>query len=251
MVNSQFEYLLRLGDNALVLAQRLTEWCGKGPALEEDIALANTGLDLLGQARLWLALAGEVEGRGRDEDALAYLRDAHEFRNALLVEQPNGDYADTIVRQFFFDAWHRPLLESLTRSSDARIADIAAKAVKEVTYHLHRSADLVVRLGDGTDESHRRMQAAIDKLWMYTGELFEADAIDDALIASHVATDARALREPWLTYVSEVLADATLAMPATDAWMQRGGKSGRHTEHLGFLLAEMQFLQRAYPSAQW
>jgi ring-1,2-phenylacetyl-CoA epoxidase subunit PaaC len=184
-----FEYLLRLGDNALVLGQRLTEWCGKAPAIEEDIALANTGLDLLGQAGLWLSLAGEVEGAGRDEDALAFRRDAVDFRNVLLVEQPNGDYADTMVRQFLFDAWHHPLLAARARSSDKRIAEIAAKAVKEMAYHLHRSRDLVMRLGDGTEESHRRMQRAVDALWMYTGELFETDPLDEALIAQGVAAD--------------------------------------------------------------
>jgi len=251
MANPNFEYLLRLGDNALILAQRLTEWCGKAPALEEDIALANTGLDLLGQARMWLTLAAEAEQGGRTEDDLAYLRDAHEFRNALLVEQPNGNYADTIVRQFFFDAWHRPMLDGLARSSDARIAAIAAKAVKEVTYHLHRSADLVVRLGDGTDESHRRMQSAVDNLWMYTGELFEADAVDESLIASGIAVDPRTLKAGWLAHVGGALGEATLAMPSPDAWMQHGGRVGRHTEHLGYLLAEMQFLQRAYPGGQW
>jgi ring-1,2-phenylacetyl-CoA epoxidase subunit PaaC len=246
-----FEYLLRLGDNALVLAQRLTEWCGKAPAIEEDIALANTGLDLLGQARLWLALAGEIEGAGRGEDDLAFLRDAADFRNVLLVEQPNGDYADTMVRQFLFDAWHHPLLAALARSGDPRIADIAAKAVKEAAYHLRRSRDLVVRLGDGTAESHRRMQRAVDALWTYTGELFETDATDDALIAQGVAADARALRPGWLDTVAGAFAEGTLAMPSPEAWMQRGGRHGRHTEHLGYLLAEMQFLQRAYPGAQW
>jgi ring-1,2-phenylacetyl-CoA epoxidase subunit PaaC len=251
MSSPAFDYLLRLGDNALVLAQRLTDWCGKGPAIEEDIALANTGLDLLGQARLWLSLAGEIEGVGRDEDALAFLRDASDFRNVLLVEQPNGDYADTIVRQFLFDAWHHPLLSALSRSSEARIAGIAAKAVKEAAYHLHRSRDLVVRLGDGTGESRRRMQRAIDGLWMYTGELFEADSTDEALVAEGVAADAGALRAGWLDAVGRTFAQGTLAMPSPDGWMQRGGRSGRHTEHLGYLLAEMQFLQRAYPGAQW
>src|SRR5262245_61496939 len=251
MADPEYEYLLRLGDSALVLAQRLAEWCGKAPVLEEDIALANTSLDLRGQARLWLALAGEREGAGRDEDDLAFLRDAHEFRNLLLVEQPNGHYGDTLVRQFLFDAWHKPLLEALAHSTDRGIADIAAKAAKEVAYHLHRSADLVVRLGDGTAESHRRMQSAVDKLWMYTGELFEADATDVVLIEQGVAADPRALRERWLDEVGAVLAKSTLAMPPPDAWMQRGGRQGRHTEHLGYLLAEMQFLQRAYPGAQW
>lgn len=245
-----FDYLLRLGDAPLVLGQRLSEWCGKGPALEEDIALTNVALDLIGQARLWLSYAGEVEGNGRTEDQLAYLRDAHQFRNPLLVEQPNGSYADTLARQFLFDTWHYYHLEALQASSDARIAGIAAKAIKEVAYHARRSADLVVRLGDGTAESHRRMQEAIDRLWMYTGELFDSDAVDANLIAAEVACDPALLHAPWRQQVADVLEEATLAMPA-DGWMQRGSHTGRHTEHLGFLLAEMQFLQRAYPGATW
>jgi ring-1,2-phenylacetyl-CoA epoxidase subunit PaaC len=251
MLDDKFDYLLRLGDNALVLSQRLCEWVGKGPALEEDMALANTALDLIGQARLWLAYAGEVEGLGRTEDQLAYLRDAHQFRNLLIVERPNGDYADTLMRQVLFDSWHLLLLEQLTRSSDERIAAIAEKAKKEVTYHLRRSANLVVRLGDGTDESHRRMQAALDELWMYTGEMFEADAVDEVLEAQGVAGGVGALREPWLAQLGSTLAAATLTMPPPEAWMQKGGKQGRHSEHMGYLLAEMQFLQRAYPGQQW
>ena len=245
-----FVYLLRLGDTALILAQRLSEWCGKGPAFEEDMALANTTLDLLGQARLWLTYAGEVERKGRDEDTLAFLRDAHDFRNLLLVEQPNGDYAATIVRQFYFDAWYSLLLRQLTTSADARIAEIAEKAVKEVTYHVRRSGDLMIRLGDGTEESHHRMQTAVDDLWSFTGEMFAADAVDERLAAQGIAPNLATLREPWLQHVAEVFRAATLTLPS-DAWMQQGGKQGRHTEHLGYLLAEMQFLQRAYPGAKW
>lgn len=251
MLDDKFDYLLRLGDTALVLSQRLTEWVGKGPALEEDMALANTALDLIGQARLWLSYAGEVEGAGRDEDALAFRRDAHDFRNLLLVEQPNGSYADTLMRQFLFDVWHGLLLDTLARSADDRIAAIADKARKEVAYHLRRSVDLVIRLGDGTDESHRRMQDALDALWMFTGEMFTADAIDEVLQAQGVVDGVQSLREPWLQQVGAVLDEATLTMPPADAWMQKGGKQGRHGEHLGYLLAEMQFLQRAYPGAQW
>jgi ring-1,2-phenylacetyl-CoA epoxidase subunit PaaC len=249
-----FDYLLRLADSDLVLAQRLGEWVGHGPVLEEDIALTNVGLDLLGQARLWLAYAGEVEARfagaGRSEDELAFLRDSGEFRNLLLVEQPNGNYADTIARQFYFDAWHQLLLSHLLRSRDERIGEIAAKALKEVTYHVERSADWVIRLGDGTDESHGRMQRAIDDLWMYTGEMFEPDATDDALVTEGIGCDLRALAPLWREKVSTVLAEATLEMPG-EAWMQRGGKQGVHTEHLGRMLATMQSLQRAYPGAQW
>jgi len=254
MDTHKLEYLLRLGDSTLVLGQRLSEWCGRGPALEEDIALTNVALDLIGQTRMWLGYAGEIEGEvkgtRRTADQLAYLRDAHQFRNLLLVEQPNGSYADTLARQFLFDTWHYFVLEGLQRSTDARIAEIAAKSLKEVTYHVRRSADLVVRLGDGTEESHRRMQEAFDDLWMYTGELFEADAADAALVQQGVVPDPATLGEPWQHHVAEVLAEATLRVPA-DQWAQSGGRHGRHTEHLGYLLAEMQFLQRAYPGAQW
>lgn len=250
MSAARLQYLLRLGDNALVLAQRLSEWCGKGPALEEDLATTNTALDLLGQARLWLSYAGELEGRGRDEDALAYRRDAHEFRNALLVEYPNGHYGDTIARQFYFDAFHVPLLRALAASADPRIAEIAAKSAKEAAYHLERSADWVIRLGDGTEQSRARMQQSVDDLWMYTGELFTADDVDREMTAGGFGPDLGALREPWLASVREVFEEATLAVPG-DAYMQRGGKQGVHTEKLGYLLAEMQYLQRAYPDARW
>lgn len=236
---SLFALCLRLGDSALILSQRLGAWCGHGPALEEDIALTNTALDLLGQARLWLSLAGEVEGAGRDEDALAYWRDDREFRNLLINEQPNGDYAQTLVRQFLFDAWHRLVLERLSRSDEPRVAAIAAKAHKEVLYHLRRSADWVVRLGDGTEESHARTQAALELLWPYVGEMFLIDELDAA-----------ALRADWDAQVDAVLADATLRRPAS-TWAQQGSGQGRHTEHLSRLLAEMQVVARAHPGAQW
>jgi ring-1,2-phenylacetyl-CoA epoxidase subunit PaaC len=250
-MDNKVNYLLRLGDNALILSQQLSQWCGKGPALEEDMALTNVALDLLGQTRMWYEYAAELEGAGRDEDKLAYLRDAHEFKNCLLLEQPNGNYADTLVRQFFFDAWHYFLIEALTRSSDARIAAIAEKSLKEVTYHLRRSGDLMVRLGDGTEISHARMQAAVSELWMYSGEVFAYDAVDQAMVAAGVAPAVDELRAHWLAHVGEILAEATLTMPPADAWMQSGGKQGRHSEHLGYILAEMQFLQRAYPGAEW
>jgi ring-1,2-phenylacetyl-CoA epoxidase subunit PaaC len=253
-MSTRFEYLLRLGDTGVVLAQRLGEWIGHGPVLEEDIALANVGLDLLGQGRLWLSYAGEVEGANRGEDKLAFLRDSSAFRNLQLVELPNGDFATTIARQFYFDHAHLLLLRGLARSTEPRVAEIAAKAVKEVAYHVERSTDWVIRLGDGTGESHARMQTAIDALWPYTGEMFAVDAVDLALIEKGIVPDARDLREPWHATVSEVLAEATLKMP-TGEWMHgasnRGGKQGVHTEHLGHLLTEMQFLQRAYPGAQW
>jgi ring-1,2-phenylacetyl-CoA epoxidase subunit PaaC len=248
------EYVLRLADSDLVLAQRLGEWVGKGPVIEEDIALTNVGLDLIGQARMWFNYAGEVEARikgtGRDEDQFAFRRDAHEFRNLLLVEQPNGSYADTLARQFLFDHWHLLALRALARSTDARVAEIAAKGAKEATYHAERSSDWVIRLGDGTDESHRRMQAAIDELWRYAGEMFLADAAETELAVAGIVPDVRALQAPWDAAVDAVLAAATLVRPPA-GYVQRGGKQGRHTEHLGHLLAEMQFLQRAYPDARW
>ncbi|WP_034300030.1 1,2-phenylacetyl-CoA epoxidase subunit PaaC [Herbaspirillum sp. RV1423] len=244
-------YVRRLGDNALILSQRLCEWCGKGPALEEDMALTNVALDLIGQARLWLSYAGELEGAGRNADQLAFLRDAHQFSNLLLVEQPNGNYADTLVRQFFFDVWHYFLLNELAKSSDARIVEIALKSIKEVTYHVRRSSDLIVRLGDGTELSHRMVQQAIDQLWMYTGEMFNSDAADQAAVQEGAAPALDKIRAQWLQHVQEILSEATLQMPSADAWMQSGGKQGKHTEHLGYLLAEMQFLQRAYPGATW
>ena len=250
-MDNKVTYLLRLGDNAMVLSQRLAELCGKGPALEEDMALSNVSLDLLGQTRMWYSYASELEGAGRDEDKMAFLRDAHDYKNVLLVEQPNGNYGFTMMRQFFFDTWHYFLIGALTKSSEPRIAEIAEKSLKEVTYHLRRSGDLVVRLGDGTELSHKYMQAAADELWMYTGEVFDYDAVDEAMVAAGVAPPAAMLREQWLAHVSDIFGEATLTMPPADAWMQKGGKQGRHSEHLGYLLAEMQFLQRAYPGAEW
>ena len=249
-----FEYLLRMGDTTLVLSQRLSEWCGHGPALEEDLALTNTALDLLGQARMWLTLAGEIEGAGRDEDTLAYLRHAHEFRNLILVERPNGHYGDTLARQFFFDVWHYFLLQRLTQSSDERVAAIAEKSLKEVTYHVRRSSDLVVRLGDGSAVSHKKMQAAIDDAWRYTGELFVDDEIDRDMVERGIACELATLRAPWLAHVREVLDEATLIIPAegdADHAAYQGGRQGRHTEALSYMLAEMQSLPRAYPGATW
>jgi ring-1,2-phenylacetyl-CoA epoxidase subunit PaaC len=250
-VNEKLDYLLRQGDNALIMAQQLCQWCGKGPALEEDMALSNIALDLLGQARMWFSYAGEIEGKGRDEDQIAFLRDAAAFRNCVLAEQPNGSYADTLMRQFLFDAWHYFLIQGLTDSSDERIAAIAEKSLKEVTYHLRRSGDLVVRLGDGTNESRARMQAAADELWRWSGEFFIYDAVDQAMVEQGVAPAAEPLRAAFVQHVSEIFEEATLAVPPLDTYMQRGGKQGRHTERLGYILAEMQFLQRAYPGVEW
>jgi ring-1,2-phenylacetyl-CoA epoxidase subunit PaaC len=251
MDSAKVTYLTRLGDNALILSHRLSEWCGKGPAIEEDVALSNIALDLLGQARLWLTYAGEVEGAGRDEDALAYFRGEREFFNVLLVERPDGSYADTLMRLFYFDAWHSLVLDELTKSVDARIAEIAAKAQKEVAYHVRRSADLIVRLGDGTEQSRTKMQEAADALWSYTGEFFTGDQIDATMAAEGIGFDPASLRTTWLEYVTKVFEMATLHVPDPNAWMHKGGKQGIHTEHFGYLLAQMQSLPRAHPGAQW
>ncbi|MEM9851053.1 MAG: 1,2-phenylacetyl-CoA epoxidase subunit PaaC, partial [Pseudomonadota bacterium] len=231
---AKFEYLCRLGDSTLILGHRVSEWCGHAPMLEEDIALANVALDLIGHTQMWLGLAAEVENRGRSADDLAYLRDAMDFRNLLLVERPNGDFAATVMRQFLFDAWHKPLLHGLADGPDERVAEIAAKALKEVSYHAERSGDLVVRLGDGTEESHRRMQAALDDLWPYTGEMFAVDVVDSTLAGTVPGADD--LRRAWQVLVHPTLEEATLTRPDSD-FAHMGGKIGRHSEHLGYLLA--------------
>jgi len=245
------EFALRMGDNTLILGHRVSEWCGHAPVLEEDIALANTALDLIGQTQMWLGLAGEIEGEGRTADDLAYRRDAFDFRNVLLVERPNGDFGQTLMRQFLFDAWHHPMLTWLSQNStEERVAEIARKAEREAAYHLERSSDLVIRLGDGTDESHRRMQEALGHHWTYTGEMFVADAVDDELAGAGIAPDPAAMKPGWDALVGEVLAEATLAIPEND-FVHKGGRKGQHTEHLGHILAAMQFLPRAYPDASW
>jgi ring-1,2-phenylacetyl-CoA epoxidase subunit PaaC len=241
---------LQYGDNTHVLAQRLSEWCGHGPVLEQDIALTNIALDLLGQTRLYLAYAAELEGQGRNEDDLAYLRDTPQYRNVLLVEQPNEDWAFTLTRQFFFDAYHHLHCQALCRSTDPRLAEIAEKALKEVTYHLRFSSEWMVRLGDGTDLSRQKMQQAVNDLWMFTGELTTPAPTEQAAAAIGLAPDLDQLRPLWQQKVHDVLTEATLTVPTND-WMQKGGKTGQHTEHLGFLLAEMQHLQRTYPGQQW
>ena len=245
-----FKFLLQMGDNCLILAQRNSEWCGHGPALEEDIAVANISLDLIGQTQLWLGLAGEIEGAGRSADDLAYLRDAFDFRNLLLLERPNEDFGLTLMRQFLFDAWHLPMLKGLMESTYKRIAEIAEKCVKEVAYHLERSTDLIIRLGDGSTESHRRMQTSLDELWSYTGEMLDFDDLDSSLLSTGVVPEAETIADAWKTHVTSALKQATLRVPDSD-FVRRGGKDGIHSEHLGFLLAEMQFLQRAYPGASW
>ena len=245
-----FEFCLRLGDNSLILGHRLSEWCGHGPALEEDIAMTNVALDLIGQSRMYYQYAVAVEGAGRTEDDLAYLRTSEAFCNALLVEQPNGDFDDTTTRQFLFDAFNYCLLEKLQNSADQQIAAIAEKSLKEVTYHLRRSADWMCRLGDGTEESHQRMQVSLDKLWMYTQDLFATTPGDEVLLNQGIGIDMLAVQQQWELKVGEVLKTATLKMPQGQ-WMMEGSRKGIHTEHLGFLLAEMQHLQRAYPGAKW
>lgn len=245
-----FIYTLRLADDALVLGHRLSEWCGHAPVLEEDLALANMALDLIGQARSLYAYAGELEGRGRDEDALAYRRDAGEYRNILLVEQPNGDFAVTILRQLLYAAFAHPYFETLTSSTDATLAAIAAKSAKELAYHVRHSGEWTIRLGDGTEESHRRAQEALDELWPYTGEMFEIDELERLLIEAGMAVDRTGVRRRWERTLGPMLAEANLELPPNE-WMQTGGREGRHSEHLGHILAELQFLQRAYPDARW
>ena len=235
--------LIRLGDNALVLGQRLSEWCGHAPALEEDIALTNIALDLIGQTQLWLGLAADREGAGRSADTLAYHRDAWDFRNLLLVEQPNRDFAVTMMRQFLFDTWHLEVLTALAAHPDTDISAIAQKSVKEVTYHRERSTDTVIALGDGTADSQQRMQSALDRLWPYVGEMFTSDTDD--------LTDMTALRPGFDAHVVATFTEATLTRPASD-FAHQGGKTGvRHTEHLGHMLATMQVLPRSYPDEKW
>jgi ring-1,2-phenylacetyl-CoA epoxidase subunit PaaC len=244
------EYVLRIGDNALVLGQRLSEWCGHAPVLEEDLALANMALDLIGQSRLLLTHAGRLEGRGRDEDALAFLRPEPHFRNLTLCELPNGDFAHTMLRNFLFSAFQVALWERLAESADTELAAIAAKSLKEARYHVRHAGDWVIRLGDGSAESHERAQAALDYLWPYTAELFAPTPADAAVAAAAVGPAWSALEPDWAALVAPVLDEATLGVPARTPFRSYG-KFGRHSEHLGHLLAEMQYLQRTYPGARW
>jgi ring-1,2-phenylacetyl-CoA epoxidase subunit PaaC len=243
-------YALRRADDALILGHRLSEWCGHAPMLEEDMALANMGLDLLGQARELYSYAAKVEGKGNDEDKFAYLRDIRQYRNLLLLEQPNGDFARTMARQFFYAAFADLYWRAMMNSRDATLAAIAAKSEKESAYHIRHCSEWMVRLGDGTDESHRRAQTAVDDLWTYTGEMFEVDDSERGLIDAGIAVDPATLRQKWLATVSNVLREATLTLPTND-WMQQGGRSGRHSEHLGHLLSELQSMQRTFPGATW
>ncbi|HEY7887602.1 MAG TPA: 1,2-phenylacetyl-CoA epoxidase subunit PaaC [Steroidobacteraceae bacterium] len=247
---ARFRYILRLADTSLILGQRLGEWVGHAPALEEDLGLANIALDLIGQARLLLAYAGEIEGRGRDEDALAFLRDAPEFRNVSLAEQPNCDFGQTIVRQALLDAWQLGLYEALVGSADARLGEIAAKAVKETRYHLRFSAGWLVRLGDGTAESHARVAQGLEALWRFTDELLAPDALDEEMAAAGIAPSPDALRLRWEERIGAVLEEAKLERPAASPYPWHG-KRGVHTEHLGHMLGEMQHLPRTFPDAAW
>lgn len=245
-----FDYLLRLGDNALILGQRLGEWCGHGPVLEQDIAITNIALDLMGQTRSWLSYAGELEGKGRDEDDLAFLRDVNDFRNVLLVEHSNEDFAYTIVRQFLFDSFNYYLHEGLVKSSDVQVAAIAARSLKEVTYHLRYSSEWMIRLGDGTDISHEKMQTALDDLWPYAEEVLIADEVDKAAAKAQMAPSLDDLRLRVEAKRKDIITRATLQLPAP-VYAQRGGKQGQHTEQLGYILADMQWMQRAYPGMEW
>lgn len=245
-----YQYCLRLGDNALILSHRLSEWSGNAPLLEEDLALTNFALDMIGRAQGFLKYAGETEGLGRTDDDLAYRRPERQFYNNLITELPNGDFARTIARQFFISAFECYLFEALQNSKDETIAAIAAKTLKEVKYHRAHAADWVIRLGDGSEESHERIQNAVNYLWMFTGELFEMDETDKLLIEAEIAADLERIRPQWMEYVAKVLKEATLLIPA-DSYMQTGSRKGIHTEYLGHILTEMQYLQRAYPDATW
>jgi ring-1,2-phenylacetyl-CoA epoxidase subunit PaaC len=245
-----FEYVQRIGDDSLILGHRLSEWCGHGPILEEDIAMTNIALDLVGQATSLLNYAGEVEAKGRDGDALAYLRFDKDFKNTLLVEQPNGDFGMTMMRQFLFDAFRQPFYEKLQNSNDKQLAAIAEKSLKETKYHLKHSSEWVIRLGDGTDESHARIQESLNTLWRYTSELFYTDEIDAELLIAGIAPNMSEIFDSWNETVKNVLKEATLQIP-TNNWKHEGGRKGMHSEHLGYILTEMQFIQRAYPNMEW
>ncbi|MFZ9027719.1 MAG: 1,2-phenylacetyl-CoA epoxidase subunit PaaC [Crocinitomicaceae bacterium] len=250
MSNSLFEYVLRLGDDSLILGQRLSEWCGHGPVLEEDIATTNIALDLIGQATTLLEYAAELEGKDRSADDIAFLRIDREYKNLLLVEQENGDFGKTMMRQLFFDAYRKLLFEKLVNSSDEHLAAIAEKSLKETKYHLKHSSEWVIRLGDGTEESHERVQDSLNELWRYTGELFFENEVDEELKASGVIPDLSDLKDNWNELVKSVLAEATLTIPDNN-WQFDGGRVGKHSEHLGHLLSVMQYMQRAYPNMEW
>jgi ring-1,2-phenylacetyl-CoA epoxidase subunit PaaC len=244
-------YVLQLADTNLILGQRICEWCGHGPILEQDIALSNIGLDLLGQTRSLYQYAATLQGESKTEDDLAFLRSERQFKNLLLAEQPNGDFGYTVLRQFLYEAFQLLLLDRLKNSSDQQLAAIAEKSLIETTYHYKWSAEWVIRLGDGTDESKSRIQKSVNEIWTYTGEMFIPSVDEQTLTSAGIIPDVTNLKEEWLHKVTEVFAEATLDMPDNNGWMQRGGKTGVHTEHLGYMLAEMQYLQRQYPGQKW
>ena len=243
-------YVARLGDNALILGQRMVELVAAYPELEEELANANFALDFIGQARMFYTYAGELEGQGRGEDEFAFLRDENEFRNLLLIEQPNGHFGDSITKLVLFESFYLLLLEALAECSDKRLTEIAARAEKEIRYHLRHNTLWFVRLGDGTDESHERVQGSLDTLWQYTGEMFAADDVDRIFAEAFAGPDLDAIRSEWTTRVAAIIDEATLTLPE-DGWMAAGGKQGRHSEHLGYMIAEMQYLQRKHPGASW
>ena len=247
---SLYAYLLRLGDNAVILGQRLTELVAVGPELEEELANANIALDYLGQARMFYTYAGELEGKGHGEDDFAFLREEHEFKNLLLVEQPNDHFGDTIARQVLFDVFYRLQLEALQDCSDERLAGIAAKSIKEIQYHLRHGKQWIIRLGDGTDESHERIIRSVHDLWRFTGEMFVCDELDEAMKKAWNGPDLDTLKIEWQKEIAVIFAEATIPLPE-DGWMADGGKQGQHLEHFGYLIAEMQYMQRAYPGASW
>lgn len=249
-MNAHFEYVLRIGDDSLILGQRLGEWCGHGPILEEDIAMTNISLDLIGQATSLLNHAGSIEGEGRDGDKLAFLRFERDFKNVILVEQPNGDFGMTMMRQFLFDAFRQPFYEALQKSTDLQLSAIAEKSLKETKYHLKHSSEWVIRLGDGTEESHNRIQESLDLLWRYANELFYMDDVDQQMIEKGIGVDLNAIKLSWDANVNAVFEEAALTIPSNN-WKFEGGRKGLHSEHLGYILADMQYMQRAYPNMEW
>lgn len=249
-MSNLLNYTIHLADNAHILGHRLGEWCGHGPILEQDIAMTNISLDLIGQARSLYQYAAEIEGKGRTEDDIAYLRDAWDFRNVLLVEQPNGDFGNTMIRQFLFDAYNFLFYRELKNSKDQQLAAIAEKSLKEVTYHLRFSSEWVIRLGDGTAVSHEKVQTALNDLWMYSGELFEMNDFEKEMANEGIGVDLEKLKPLWHQKVDDILKTATITKPDNN-WMQSGGKTGKHSEHLGFILSEMQYLQKTYPGQEW
>ena len=246
-------YTLHLADNALIYGHRLSEWCGHGPILEVDMALSNIALDNIGAARSFYQYAAELEGNGKTEDSYPYQRDVREFKNVLLVEMPNGDFADTIARSLFFDAYQFLFYTALKQSQDEKLAAIAEKSLKEVTYHLRFSKEWTIRLGDGTEESKQKMQHAINELWSYTGEMFDASEVEKEMQAKGIAPDIATLKPHWEKIIADTLEEATLSFPISmqGAWFQKGGKTGIHTEYFGLILAELQYMQKTYPGCEW